>query len=66
MKARQFFDLVTQMRSAQKRYFRTRTPAALNESKALEKQVDEEIERVTNILKNQAPTEGDLFSQGNI
>ena len=62
MKARQFFDLVTKMRSAQKEYFKTRTPRALNESKALESQVDAEIKRVQDILKEREPSEGDLFN----
>ena len=36
----QFIELVTSMRTAQKEYFRTRSPDALNRSKTLEKQVD--------------------------
>ena len=42
-KARQFFDLVRSMREAQKTYFRTRATSALNESRRLEKAVDDEI-----------------------
>lgn len=36
----EFVKLVKDMRAAQKRYFRDRTPAALEESKALEREVD--------------------------
>lgn len=34
---------VIEMRDAQRRYFRTRTPAALDESKRLEKSLDETV-----------------------
>lgn len=51
MDARQFFNLVSEMRNKQKEYFRTRTQSALKESKALEKRVDDEIERVGQVLK---------------
>ena len=57
MNARQFFDLVSQMRSAQKAYFKSRyghdeetKKNLLNESKDLERQVDLEIIRVREIL----------------
>lgn len=53
MDARQFFDLVSDMRAKQKEYFRTRSSSVLRESKALEKQVDDEIERVNAILEKQ-------------
>ncbi len=45
MDARQFFNLVSEMRNKQKEYFKTRTQSALKESKALEKRVDDEIAR---------------------
>lgn len=48
-KARQFFDLVRSMREAQKTYFRTRATSALNESKRLEKAVDDEIKNALRI-----------------
>lgn len=48
-KARQFFDLVRNMREAQKTYFRTRATSALNESKRLEKAVDDEIKNALRI-----------------
>lgn len=52
MNARDFFDLVTRMRDKQKEYFRTRSASVLKESKRLEKQVDEEIQRVNGIIKD--------------
>lgn len=48
-KARQFFDLVRSMREAQKTYFRTRATSALNESRRLEKAVDDEIKNALRI-----------------
>ncbi len=46
MTAKEFFSLVTEMRNAQKMYFRTRDRNDLQKSKKLEKQVDDEIRRV--------------------
>lgn len=51
MNAREFFTLVTRMRDKQKEYFRTRSVSVLQESKQLEKQVDNEIRRVNEIIK---------------
>lgn len=45
---RLFLELVTNMRSAQKRYFQTRDRDDLNESKRLERQVDDHIRRTQN------------------
>ncbi len=57
MKPKEFFDAVARMREKQKEYFRTRTSAALSESKRLEKVVDDEIKRVGNIIyKQQNPS----------
>ena len=61
MNARQFFDLVAQMRDAQKEYFALRKSGAdkvtvgqaLSYSIDLEWKVDKEIERVQGILKGQ-------------
>lgn len=53
MNARQFFELVIEMRVAQKEYFKTRSKAFLESSKRFEKQVDDEIERVCKILREQ-------------
>lgn len=51
MTAKDFFDLVTRMRDKQKEYFRSRSASVLKESKHLEKQVDEEIKRVSEIMR---------------
>lgn len=58
MNARQFFDLVTEMRKWQKTYFAERENQdakryALNKSKQFERAVDMEVERVTNILNGE-------------
>lgn len=55
MKAKEFFDLVSKMRDAQKQYFRTRSQSLLNQSKELERAVDAEIKRVNDII-NRQPT----------
>lgn len=49
--AKEFFDLVSEMREKQKEYFRTRSASALNESKTLERRVDGEIMRANQIIK---------------
>lgn len=49
MNAKQFFDLVSEMRQAQKNYFKTRNQAYFDRSRYLEKQIDAEIERVRRI-----------------
>jgi len=43
MTPKQFIDLVTEMRATQKRYFKERTIALMEQSKALERQVDAAI-----------------------
>lgn len=43
MSPQQFIDLVCRMRSAQKQYFRTRSYADLDESKKLEREVDQAL-----------------------
>lgn len=52
MNPREFFDKVAEMRSAQKKYFRTRSPQALSESKRLEREIDAEIKRVNDKMIN--------------
>lgn len=52
MNAKDFFNLVTEMRKNQKDYFKTRTTEALRKSKELEKQVDDEIARVNKIISD--------------
>ena len=42
--------MVCRMRKAQKNYFKTRDRDALHVSKEIEKQIDEEINRVNGIL----------------
>ena len=49
MTAKQFFDIVAEMRQAQKNYFKTRNQGYLDRSKHLEKQIDAEIDRVQRI-----------------
>ena len=61
MNAKQFFDKVSEMREAQKVYFRTRSTSALNRSKCLEAIVDAEISRVQAILEAQKPKQPNLF-----
>jgi hypothetical protein len=51
MTAKEFFDLVSEMRSKQKEYFRTRSTSVLSESKTLERRVDAEIMRVNQMMK---------------
>nr|WP_290456945.1 hypothetical protein [Muribaculum intestinale] len=50
MDARQFFERVKVMRYFQKEYFKTRSRTALQQSKALEREIDTEIERVNRLL----------------
>lgn len=52
MNAKDFFNLVEQMRQNQKDYFKTRSIESLRKSKELEKQVDDEIARVNKIIRN--------------
>lgn len=61
MTAKQFFDLVCEMREAQITYLnkKIRNPQTLQRSKDLEAAVDAEIARVKNLMNNQ-PT---LFSK---
>lgn len=57
MKARDFYDLVVDMRKAQRVYFKTRKINDLIESKRLEGLVDAEIDRVQKILDSRAAAE---------
>lgn len=65
MEHRVFFDKVSLMRMKQKEYFKTRSKAALEASKALEMEIDNEIERVNKIIginpSKSEPTQGNLF-----
>lgn len=63
MNSRTFFEKVALMREAQKDYFRTRSNDALRKSKALEAEIDREIERVRDMGYTQLkPKERNLFS----
>ena len=42
MKPREFYDKVVQMRRMQKEYFKNRSSIALQKSKQLEKEIDDE------------------------
>ena len=50
MTAKEFFYLVSQMREAQRDYFKTRDQVILRRARALEDDVDEEIFRVKAII----------------
>lgn len=64
MTNRQFFDLVVQLRWYQKEYFATRSRQSLEQAKALEKRVDDEITRVQKILASrQQQQQPNLFNQ---
>ena len=52
MTSQEFCHKVERLRSKQKEYFRTRSSAALTDSKRLEREIDEEIERVNKILQS--------------
>ncbi len=68
MDARQFFERVKTMRHFQKEYFRTRSRTALQQSKALEREIDEEIDRVNrqlNLPEHKQPETPNLFDHGN-
>jgi hypothetical protein len=59
MNAKEFFGLVKEMRIQQKQYFKTRSSDVLRKSKALEKRVDDEIERVEKVMNEKK--QGCLF-----
>lgn len=64
MNPRQFFDKVALMRKLQKDYFKFRRQSDLQRSKALEREVDAEIERVKAIIGDTSlnePKQPNLF-----
>lgn len=63
MDARQFFERVKIMRHFQKEYFKTRSRTALQQSKALEREIDAEIERVNRLLDHKKPETPNLFDK---
>lgn len=52
MTPKEFFDKVVEMRRCQKEYFKNKRQIDLRISKQIEREVDEEIERVQKILHN--------------
>lgn len=54
MDKKTFFHKVSQMRAAQREYFKTRSSAALASSKLLERQIDEEIKRAKAVMTAKA------------
>lgn len=52
MNPREFYDTVVKMRNMQKEYFKTRNSLALRRSMQLEKLVDDEIKRVSQLSGN--------------
>ena len=64
MTSRQFFDRVVQLRRFQKEYFATRSRESLQQAKALEKEIDDEIARVQKILASREQQQPpNLFNQ---
>lgn len=59
MNAREFFYLVSEMRTAQSEYFKERSPTRLRVARKLEGEVDREIRRVKEIIYQQEHQEGD-------
>lgn len=57
MNARQFYEEVKKMRELQKTYFRQRTQQNLEASKAQERLIDAEIERVEKLLKDKTESQ---------
>lgn len=60
MNAKQFFNLVAEMRAAQRYYFDTRYHCYLVKSKELEARVDTEIARVKEVLAEQEPAQMEI------
>ena len=63
MNARKFFDKVCMMRKYQKAYERTHSQLSYNQSKSIEKEIDAEIERVQNIIREREQKE---YEQNNL
>lgn len=60
MTPREFFDKVVAMRNAQKKYFMARTKSNLEDAKRLEREIDDEINRVNSICTNK-PSQPMIF-----
>lgn len=61
MTSRQFFDRVVQLRRFQKEYFATRSRESLQQAMAVEKEIDNEIARVRQIIA-QKESQNNLFN----
>lgn len=59
MEAKKFYELVVRMRKMQKEYSRTRSSVSFAACKKLEKEIDDEIERVERIIRGK---QKDLFN----
>lgn len=62
MTPKEFFEKVEKMREAQKNYFKTRSSMALQLSKRLEKEIDEEIARANKVINKPNP-QSSLFGE---
>lgn len=62
MNAKEFFEKVVKMREAQKNYFKTRSSMDLQLSKKLEREIDNEIARVNQIINKPNP-QSSLFGE---
>lgn len=55
MNPKEFFEKVERMREAQKKYFKIRSSLALQLCKKLEKEIDDEIARVNQVINKPNP-----------
>ncbi|WP_373248797.1 hypothetical protein [Bacteroides thetaiotaomicron] len=62
MTPKEFFEKVEKMREAQKNYFKTRSSMDLQLSKKLEREIDNEIARVNQIINKPNP-QSSLFGE---
>ena len=58
---KQFVELVVEMRRAQKKFFKSRNYTVLQESKILEKEVDERAAEILNGFNHHVENQPDLF-----
>lgn len=60
---KQFVELVVEMRRAQKKFFKSRNYTVLQESKILEKEVDERASEILNGFNQNEVNQPDLFGE---
>lgn len=60
---KQFVELVVEMRRAQKKFFKSRNYTVLQESKILEKEVDERASEILNGFNQVVENQPDLFGE---